>query len=178
MTSSKADDIRDFQIEGMNVDKSLLDKFDIKFIEEKRKFFSKGKYGVDKEFSGVLIQDKLDNYEAMRFYFVSDDKRYIIKSLTAYKLFKKKEDCLFLRDEIAKDVRQISNALRETPAKEMKLRGIKGTRNQINFYGAEENGVPSAIKILCYDIENRPFRLAVEVSLPSFVKYMHDVYKN
>ena len=179
----KADDIRDFQIEGISVDKSLLDKFDKKFIEEKRKFFSKGQLGVDKEFSGVLIRDNLDNYEAMRFYFVSDDKRYIIKSLSGYKWFKKKADCLSLRDEIAKEVRQISSAFKEIPAKETKLKSIKGTRNQITFFEMKDkiNKKYNAIKILCYDFENKQnkplVQLSVEVSLPIFNTYMDNVYK-
>ena len=178
ITSSQADDIRDFQIEGISVDQSLLDKFNKKLIEEKRTFFSKGSLGVDKEFSAVLIRDNLDNYEAMRFYFVSDDKRYIIKSLIGYKWFKKKADCLSLRDEIAKEVRQISNKFQEIPAKEIKLKGYKGTRNQITFFEMKENGKYNAIKVLCYDFENKPLvQLSVEVSLPIFNKFMDKAFK-
>ena len=37
---SKAEDIRDFEIEGMSIGKSVLDYFDIKEINSREKFFS------------------------------------------------------------------------------------------------------------------------------------------
>ena len=36
---SKAEDIRDFEIEGMSIGKSVLDYFDIKEINSREKFF-------------------------------------------------------------------------------------------------------------------------------------------
>ena len=43
ITSSKADDIRDFQIEGMSVGDSLLEYFSKDFIEKNKKFYPNSK---------------------------------------------------------------------------------------------------------------------------------------
>ena len=78
-TLSKADDIRDFQIEGMSVGDSLLDYMSINQIKDsKRNYFKdKRKYYV------VGIVDNLKKYDQVEIYLKSNDANYEIKSILA-----------------------------------------------------------------------------------------------
>ena len=70
-TLTKADDIRDFQIEGMSVGDSLLDYMSIEKIKDsKRNYFKdKRKYYV------VARVDNLENYEVVDLYLKTGDKK-------------------------------------------------------------------------------------------------------
>ena len=76
-TSSWADDIRDFQVEGMSIGDSLLDYFsEEKIIKSKRRTFE------HKSFYIVSIADsKFTTYEGIDFYLKTNDKKYIIYAI-------------------------------------------------------------------------------------------------
>ena len=80
---TKADDIRDFEIEGISVGDSLLDHFKIKTINSARKY----KYQNDKFYSIDIWSDKFNQYAAIQFHLKKDDKKYIIQSLSGTLIF-------------------------------------------------------------------------------------------
>ena len=85
----KADDIKDFQIEGMSIGDSLL-----KHVEK-----SKLKNFVypypNKEFKGILIKDISNNYDAIQFTLKDNDTDFIIHNISAKLYFPNKyKDCL------------------------------------------------------------------------------------
>ena len=85
----KADDIKDFQIEGMSIGDSLL-----KHVEK-----SKLKNFVypypNKEFKGILIKDISNNYDAIQFTLKDNDPDFIIHNISAKLYFPNKyKDCL------------------------------------------------------------------------------------
>ena len=69
---TKADDIRDFQIEGMSIGDSLLDYMSINQIKNsKRNYFKdQRKYYV------VARVDNLENYEVVDLYLKTGDQKY------------------------------------------------------------------------------------------------------
>ena len=82
ITPSQADDIRDFQIEGMSIGDSLLDFFN----EEEIKNFYRNDYPGSKKFFDLTIEStysKLEVYDALIHSFKSGDKNYIIYLLGA-----------------------------------------------------------------------------------------------
>ena len=86
---TKADDIRDFEIEGMSIGDSLL-----KHVEK-----SKLKNFVyiypNKEFKGILLKDISNNYDAIQFTLKDNDPDYIIHNISAKLYFPNKyNDCL------------------------------------------------------------------------------------
>ena len=74
---TKADDIRDFEIEGMSVGDSLLEYMSIKEIKDsKRNYFKdKRKYYV------VARVDNLENYEVVDLYLKTGDQKYLIRTI-------------------------------------------------------------------------------------------------
>ena len=67
---SFADDIRDFQIEGMSIGDSLLDYVNLETIKNSRQYT----YKNDKFYSLDLILDKFANYFAVQIHLKKDDK--------------------------------------------------------------------------------------------------------
>ena len=99
-TLSKADDIRDFEIEGMSIGESALDHFtkkelnnkeDLLFYKSNNKLFkfqtySYRNYQIPKEF---LV------YENVEMHFKKNDNKYIIKSLGGILYFRNEiKNCL------------------------------------------------------------------------------------
>ena len=75
---SWADDIRDFQIEGMSVGDSLLDYFTEEEIKKKKKehyYLNKDYYASD------FVSSGFETYEIVQIHWKTNDKNYIIKSI-------------------------------------------------------------------------------------------------
>ena len=64
-TPSQADDIRDFQIDGISIEDSALDYFKEKEI----KSITKTKYPGDDKFYKIELPSKHDTYETVGFHF-------------------------------------------------------------------------------------------------------------
>ena len=78
-TPSQADDIRDFEIEGMNVGDSLLDYYSKREIENGTTTF----YPKSKDFFTLsILNSKSDTYDQFSFHLKKDDKNYIIYSIS------------------------------------------------------------------------------------------------
>ena len=102
---TKADDIRDFQIEGMSIGDSLLDYMTLKEIKQKDKFDYSGKY------TGIVLNDKtFGKFDDMQLAYKNNDK-YIIHSVEGRIHFDKKKlsECLALKNEIELEVSKIFN---------------------------------------------------------------------
>ena len=98
---TRADDIRDFQIEGMSVEDSLLDFFSEDEINNSRRnYFSNRKYYA------VGISKNIEIYETIDIYLKSGDKSYEIKTIAGY-IFINKKKCLSKRKQVAKELRDL-----------------------------------------------------------------------
>ena len=85
ITSSKADDIRDFQIEGISIGDSLLKFVDKNTILSSRKYT----YKDDKFYSLDIWSEKFQNYEVIQFHLKKNDNNYKIHGLSGALLFGK-----------------------------------------------------------------------------------------
>ena len=90
---SQADDIRDFQIEGMSVGDSLLDHFSLKQVKNGQK----NTYKNDK-FVGVEL--RLSDYEKYKFAQIHYDSNYIIASVVGAIIYEDIEECYIQQNEI------------------------------------------------------------------------------
>ena len=82
ITPSQADDIRDFQIEGMSIGDSALDYFSEKNINNTGKIT----YPSSDKFYGISISDNtngisFNSYEWVKMHFKKNDKNYTIFSI-------------------------------------------------------------------------------------------------
>lgn len=95
----KADDIKDFQIEGMSIGDSLLEyKTENEIISSKRNYVKNKRYYV------VGFDQNLKKYESVEVYLKTGDKNYIIRTLSGGFLINKKE-CLKEKEKIVNEIR-------------------------------------------------------------------------
>ena len=101
---SKADDIRDFEIEGMSIGDSLLDFFDKSEI--KKNFI----YKSEKYYLFSSRKFNSENYDAVQFHIKNNDKKYLIASIEGLKVFDDNfNDCLKLKVLIVDDLKNNFN---------------------------------------------------------------------
>ena len=102
---TKADDIRDFEIEGMSIGDSALDYLTVKEINENlfKNYFKNGKkrkYYV----TGYFNSNKYDQIEI---YIKTGDKKYTIKAITGFKDIKNLKTCITRRNEITDEIKNL-----------------------------------------------------------------------
>ena len=98
-----ADDISDFQIEGISVGDSLLDYF-----SEEEILQSKVNYYNDDEYIPIYIADsiKFNDYDGLQFHYKKNDRNFTIYAIEGVKLFRDNyQDCLIKIREIDKELR-------------------------------------------------------------------------
>ena len=88
---TKADDIRDFQLEEMSVGDSLLDYFSQNTIINKKNSYSdKGYIFNKKDFYSITFRKlpRFKTYEAVQIYLKDEDENFIIQALSGFKYYK------------------------------------------------------------------------------------------
>ena len=94
---TKADDIRDLEIEGISIGDSLLDYYS----EEEIKQTYAGIYPNKKFFqTDIKHSSKFETYQSMQFHTKRNDGRYIIQALSGEIVFDNIDDCLLRKKEI------------------------------------------------------------------------------
>ena len=104
-SSAFADDVSDFQIEGMSVGDSALDFFSEKQIKENERDFYD-----DKTFTPVQMDELsfFKTYDAVDFRYKTEDTKYIIHALSGIIIYKNNiADCYSTMDEIDKELSQL-----------------------------------------------------------------------
>tara|TARA_B110000003_G_scaffold39250_1_gene36045 strand:- start:954 stop:1538 length:585 start_codon:yes stop_codon:yes gene_type:complete len=81
---TKADDIRDFEIEGLSIGDSLLKKFNEKKIINKIK--NSNQYYKDNDYLLISFKIKSEKFDYLRFHVKSGDKDYLIQHIGGYKI--------------------------------------------------------------------------------------------
>ena len=81
--SAKADDIKEFEIEGMSIGDSLLKFYNNDRIIERIK--NQPQYYKDNEYILLTFIDKTENYDGFKFHIKSDDTNYIIHMASGFK---------------------------------------------------------------------------------------------
>jgi len=105
---SLADDIKNFQIEGISLNDSLLDFFNKSTIDSSRAWTYKDK----KFYSLDIFSEKFKNFDALQFHLKKGDKKYIIYGVSGGILFgeaakyypKSEKECKNKSLEIEKDL--------------------------------------------------------------------------
>jgi hypothetical protein len=104
-TSSWADDIRDFEIEGISIGDSLLDYYSKEHIDSREKFY----YPKSKKFFRLnTSKGNLEVYEHLQFQLLSNDKKYIIYSVSGLILYKNNiEDCYNFKNSLEREIKPL-----------------------------------------------------------------------
>jgi len=99
-TLTKADDIRNFEIEGMSIGDNLLDYFNKSLIDNEKEFPN----WPNKKFTRFQSEKNLDTYECVLFYF-EDNGDYLISSISAITFFSNIDNCLKKKITVIKDLK-------------------------------------------------------------------------
>ena len=99
--SSFADDISEFEIEGISIGDSLLDHFSRKYINNNSKY-----WWEDRKYFMVATESlSFETFEFMQFALKNNDKNYIIQGLSGKIIFKKDiQNCLKKKNEALKEL--------------------------------------------------------------------------
>ena len=130
-TLVKADDIRDFQIEGMGIGDSALDFFNKKKIDNKKTY-----YLNSKKFFRATLNHNSDSFEKIQLHIKNNDPHYIIQAISGIIYFRDKlvseKECLKKHNEINKNLSSSLSNLKISKAKKRVLEQDK-TGNSFHF---------------------------------------------
>ena len=105
MKPCQANEIEDFQIEGISVGDSLLKHFP---ESEIKSFFNYDNLPSDMRYRIAEVEKnqttKLKTYDALQFYYKPNDKNYILYAIGGLVDCNSHKECLNLKKEILKDV--------------------------------------------------------------------------
>ena len=141
---SKADDISEFEIEGISIGDSALNFFSEEEIKNGFVIFGKDKsiYKIE------LSSSKIKQYDGIGFYFSKGDKNYIIKGITAALFFDDFNQCKQKKKEIEKDVSNIFSSVKKDSADYKHPLDKKSLVSQTTY---KSNSMKGIISIACYD---------------------------
>ena len=144
-TSSQADDIRDFQIEGMSIGDSALDYFS----EEEINSGLRLDYEESDFYKIEIRNNKFEIYEIVGFYFKENNKRYEIFGIAGSTLITKSfKECIADKEKIAKEISLIFENSHKFDHGTLNPAFDKKTQfNQVEFYLKNNDSVV----ITCYD---------------------------
>ena len=96
-----AEDISDFEIEGISIGDSLLDYFSKQeIINNQRKNWFADKDGKFKA-SGFSIDNKSSSYEGINVYYKSNDNNFIIESIDGFIIYENNiKECYLKKEEV------------------------------------------------------------------------------
>ena len=98
---TKADDIRDFELEGISIGDSLLDYMTVKEIKNAER-----NYAQNKKYYVVGYDKNLKTYETTDIYLKSGDNKYIVRSI-AGTIFMDVNKCLLKKDIIVDELKSL-----------------------------------------------------------------------
>ena len=102
--TAKADDIKEFEIEGMSIGDSLLKFYNNDRIIERIK--NQPQYYKDNEYILLTFIDKTENYDGFKFHIKSDDTNYIIYMASGFKEMNF-EKCNAKKNEISNQLEEM-----------------------------------------------------------------------
>ena len=105
-TLAKADDIRDFEIEGMSIGDSLLNHYSKNILDNINKYYYPNSKTIVGLYSGVFNKN-LNNYDAIQFSVTPDN--YQIEAIAGlnYEFKNKKKECYQKMEKIFNEIQSL-----------------------------------------------------------------------
>ena len=178
---TKADDIRDFEIEGMSIGDSLLDYFTKEHIKNK---LGQNVYPNQDEIRNLFLLNEptFNIYEGMQVHFRTNDEKFIIIGMDGFIYFADNfESCKKKMKEIALDLGQTFNFDDET-SNEGTHKGDatgKSKYSRISFF-LMPSSKSAEIELICYD-NSKEFDYVDKLSITfygkEYAKFLKNYYK-
>ena len=178
---TKADDIRDFQIEGMSIGESLLNYLTKEQIIKSKRNYFKNK----RKYYAVGYNNILNQYDTLDIYLSANDNNYMIKSIIGFK-FINMEKCLLQKKTIVNQIKELfKNAKRHDNPRAIHEADITGNsiENQTAFL-LDGNLNGNFVKVSCTDWSDKITKeknwidnLGISASSKEITKWMNSGYE-
>ena len=180
---TKADDIRDFQIEGMSVGNSLLDYMNDNMIitEMNNKDYS---YFYNNDFVAIStwkIRDKFETYDDVGVTLKTNDKEYKIYALQGTLYMEANSDikeCYKKQNEIVNDLKNSLNLNNQGSTWFVDKKNLPKHQLSVKYIDFELN--EGVVRIACFEIKKgvKKFsdvnKLYVIINSPTFWNYLEN----
>ena len=180
ITPSQADDIRDFQIEGMSVGDSLLNYMTKTEINDLKEPFTAGSI-ISHEFYYVRIKDnsKFETYDFVGVNFKPDNKKFYVHSIIGDISFNTIEDCYKKQNEILKELSNIfKNIAKKVGGDIRKYKGDKSGKSTIKsytFYLYDGGGAHIGCYNFSQELDGGQY-LSVELGSEEYAEFQNRIY--
>ena len=142
---TNADDISEFEIEGISIGDSALEHFNINELINDKTYYYK-----NKKYAGIIYFDNLEIYDDIQITFDPNDKNFKIVAVEGNLIFKENfEDCLKKQNEIVKDFEEIFPNLKKISYEQP--HDIDKTGNSIGKAVDFEFKNRDSIRVICMD---------------------------
>ena len=144
---TKADDIRDFQIEGISIGDSALDFISKdNLLKHKKDWFKGDEFSI----SADLNLNFLKIYDALQIIYRTDDKKFKIEGIEAIKFHKDIENCHVIFDEVVLDIKKMFKSIEVTSKVTSRHEGDKVGKTMVTYQSIT---MPNndGVSISCYD---------------------------
>jgi len=152
---SQADDIRDFQIEGMSIGDSLLDFMGKSLIESEIKNKTMTFYYEDKyvSISAWKIRDQFEMYDDVGIVFDPNDNKYEILALEGTFYYDNIDECYRKQNEVSKEIKKLLK-----PEVKKNVWFVNKERlddDLLSLKYIDFNLDEAAIRTSCYDVKDK-----------------------
>lgn len=151
-----ADDIRDFQIEGISVGDSLIDYFTKKEIRKEKKY--RIKYPNSNRFTAITFYEysKFKIYDSVQVNVKTDDKDYKIYSISGINYFKNKiQDCKKQKNLIFNNLKNMFSNV--SISNQDKKHEFDKSGKSLIYQTLFDMDDGSVVRIECYDWSTKMF---------------------
>ena len=175
ITPSQADDIRDFQIEGMSIGDSLLDYFnENEILDNKPNWFKDNEYSLADD----LRLETFQTYLSVQAAYKTKDKKYILEGIEGYKFYKKMSNCLKELDEVVDEISKITSEAVRSKKKTYKHQDPDSNATITSLSIMFDSGHKISIGCANYVDRNPPVDLRVILRTKEYSYFIvHKAYK-
>ena len=146
---TKADDIRDFEIEGMSIGDSLLDYFSEDIILKDTGYYDDDKF----VYSFILKHPSFKIYDSLSIAYKPKDKKFIIHSIEASISYRYNiEECYIDKKEIVSKLINLFNKKSDTYEKDYSGDKSGKSKTFITDIYLDKKG---EARVICYDISEK-----------------------